>query len=138
MAHLTRTLPWSQPYPDAKDLFQPICTSLISRLTATIANGASLSDALTLNGSKVAVIEMPAAWTAAPLTFQASMDGSNYFNVYDDSGDEVYVIVDINRRVYITIDALSQQKYIKLRSGTAVTAVNQGDQRLIYVEVWNS
>ena len=112
--------------------------SLISRLTATIANGASLSDALTLNGSKVAVIEMPAAWTAAPLTFQASMDGSNYFNVYDDSGDEVYVIVDINRRVYITIDALSQQKYIKLRSGTAVTAVNQGAQRLIYVEVWNS
>ena len=53
---------------------------LIARLTATIANGASLSDALTLNGSQVAVIEMPASWNAAVLTFQSSLDGTNYFN----------------------------------------------------------
>jgi hypothetical protein len=109
---------------------------LISRLTATIGNGANLSDAVTLNGQQLAVIEMPAAWTAAVLTFQASMDGTNYFNVYNDAGDEVYVIVDISRRVYVDIGALSQQKYIKLRSGTAVTTVNQGGARTIYVEVW--
>ncbi|OGO41097.1 MAG: hypothetical protein A2Z04_01560 [Chloroflexi bacterium RBG_16_57_9] len=110
--------------------------NLISRLTATIANGASLSDALTLAGRQVAVIEMPSSWTAACLTFQASLDGSNYFNVYHDDGSEVYVIVDASRRVHVDIEALSQQKYIKLRSGTSITAVNQGAGRTIYVEVW--
>ena len=113
-------------------------SSLISRLTATIANGASLSDALTLNGGKVVVIEMPAAWTAAVLTFQSSMDGTNYFNVYHDDGTEVYIIVDITRRVHVDIEALSQQKYIKLRSGTSSTVVAQGAARTIYVEVWNA
>ena len=111
-------------------------SQLISRLTATIANGASLSDALTLNGGRLTVIEMSAAWTAAALTFQASMDGTNYFNVYDDNGNEVYVIVDASRRVHIDIEALNQQKYIKLRSGTSVTAINQGAARTLYVEVW--
>jgi hypothetical protein len=109
----------------------------ISRLTATIANGASLSDAVTLNGSQVSVIEMPAAWTAAVLTFQVSMDGTNYFNLYDDNGLEVYVIADITRRIHISLPALDQQKYIKLRSGTAVTAVTQGAERKIYVEIWD-
>jgi hypothetical protein len=105
---------------------------LLSRLTATIANGASLSDALTLNGKQVAVIEMPAAF----LTFQSSMDGTNYFNIYDENGDEVYLIVDATRRVHTDIAALSQHKYIKLRSGTSTTPVNQGAARTIYVEVW--
>jgi hypothetical protein len=109
---------------------------LISRLTATIANAAYLSDALTLNGRQVAVIEMPTSWTAAPLTFQASMDGTNYFNIYDDSGDEYYVIAEASRRIHVDINILSQQKYIKVRSGTSTATVNQGAQRLIYVEVW--
>ena len=112
--------------------------NLISRLTATIANGASLSDALTVSGRQVTVIEMPAAWTIAPITFQGSMDGANYFNIYDNTGDEVYIIVDINRRVHVDIPILSQQKYIKLRSGTSVAPVAQGAGRTIYVEVWSS
>ena len=111
---------------------------LISRLTATIANGASLSDALTLNGGRLTVIEMSAAWTAAVLTFTGSMDGTNYYPVYDDDGDEVYIIVDAARRIHVDIEALNQQKYVKLRSGTAVTAVLQGAARTIYVEVWTA
>jgi hypothetical protein len=110
---------------------------LISRLTATIANGASLSDAVTLNGSQVGVIEMPAAWTASCLTFQVSIDGTNYFNLYDNDGNEVYIIADVSRRIHVDLGTLNQHKYIKIRSGTSTTAVTQGAQRLIYVEIWS-
>ena len=113
-------------------------SQLISRLTATILSAASLSDALNINGRQVTVIEMPASWTIAPITFQGSMDGSNYFNIYDNTGDEVYVIVDVSRRVPVDIPFLSQHKYIKLRSGTSVAPVAQGAGRTIYVEVWSS
>ena len=111
-------------------------SQLISRLAATIANGASLSDAVTLNGKQVAVIEMPAAWTPAVITFTASVDGTNYFNVHDNDGSEVCVVVDVTRRVHVDLSILSQQKYIKLRSGTSTTVVAQGAARTIYVEVW--
>jgi hypothetical protein len=110
---------------------------LISRLTATIANGASLSDAINTNGGRVAVIEMPAAWTAAPITFKGSYDGTNYFDLYDDSGDEVYIIANVTRRIHVDLSVLNQQKYIKVRSGTAVTPISQGAARTIMVEVWN-
>ena len=110
---------------------------LIARLTATIGNGASLSDALALHGNQVAVIEMPTTWTAAVLTFQSSVDGTNYFNLYDDAGNEVVVEADATRRIHVDVSALSQHKYIKLRSGTSAVAVNQGGARTIYVEVWS-
>jgi len=60
--------------------------------TATIANGASLSDALELDGHSVLRIAMPAAWTAADLTFQVSDDaGTTFRNVYWDWGPEMVV-----------------------------------------------
>jgi hypothetical protein len=112
-------------------------SGMLSRLTATIANGASLSDALTLNGKQIAIIEMPAAWTAAVLSFQGSNDGTNYFNIFDDNGNEVIVFVDASQRIRVDLGSLSQHKYIKLRSGTSVTPVTQGAERIIYVEVWD-
>jgi len=111
---------------------------LISRLTATIAIAQANSDALTINGGKVAVIEMPAAWTTAVITFLTSMDGTNYFPAYDEEGVEIYLIANTATRIYINIAALSQQKYIKLRSGTILNPVAQAAARTIYVEVWNS
>jgi len=80
---------------------------------------------------------MPAAWTAAVITFQSSVDGTNYFNLFGDDGNEIYVEADASRRIHVNLDALSQHKYIKLRSGTATTAIAQGAARTIYVEVWS-
>ena len=111
-------------------------SQLISRIAATIANGAYLSGAVQFNGRNISVIEMSAGWTLAVLTFQVSYDGTNYYNLYDDNGDEVIVIVEAARRVHISIDALEQHKYIKIRSGTSVTTVAQGAERVLYVEVW--
>jgi len=59
--------------------------------TVTIANGASLSGAANLGEARICAIMMPADWTAADLTFQASIDGSTFYNVYDEFDTEVTV-----------------------------------------------
>ena len=47
-------------------------TKLSSVSSATIANGASLSGAVYVGNRRLIGIQMPAAWTAAVLTFQVS------------------------------------------------------------------
>ena len=102
--------------------------------TVTIANGASLSGALDLHGCHVVAIAMSAAWTAAALTFQGSADGTTYYNVYDDAGNELSLTTAALRYVVFdndTKDNLSGIRWIKVRSGTAATAANQGAERIL-------
>ena len=55
--------------------------------TATIAISTSLSAAIALPpGWYPAAILMPAAWTAADLTFQLSLDGTTFADLYDEAG----------------------------------------------------
>jgi hypothetical protein len=109
---------------------------LVARLPVTILNGASLSNAATVRGGLPAVIEMPAAWTAASLTFQTSGDGTNFFNLYDETGTEVSVTTDASRRIRLEPTHWAGLWQIKIRSGTAGVAVNQGGDRVLYIEVW--
>lgn len=107
---------------------------MLRQLTATIANGASLSDVVELPdvaGFYVMGIQMPAAWTAASLTFQGSADGGAYGDVYDVDGTEVTVTTAAGR--YITLDpaTLAGLTFLKVRSGTAAAAVAQGAERKI-------
>jgi hypothetical protein len=109
---------------------------MIARIPVTILNGASLSNAVPLYGGLPAVIEMPAAWTAAVLTFQTSGDNTNFFNVYDDAGSEVSITTDASRRIRLEPTQWAGISQIKIRSGTAGAAVNQGGDRILYLEVW--
>ena len=61
----------------------PVATSTNLRVvTATIASGASASSVVSLNpGERIVGIIMPAAWTTANVTIQASYDGINYLPV---------------------------------------------------------
>jgi hypothetical protein len=107
---------------------------------ATIANAASLSNALDLTGGRLVAISLPAAWTAANLTLQASADGGVTFqDVYDKAGTEVTITVGgANRYIVLdsnTIDALDGIRFIKLRSGTTAVPVAQGAQRDLIVFV---
>ena len=99
--------------------------------TATIANGASLSDAVDLTGLSVIGIVMPATWTTATLSFQGSHDGSTYQELKDefDTLLSYNPLVACNRSVDPT--HLLPWRYIKVRSGTAASAVNQGGARII-------
>jgi hypothetical protein len=114
-------------------------TTIVKKVT--IANGASLSDAVDMSGLQLVAIQMPSGWTTANLTFQAgvivSQDGKNtitYGNVLDDGGTEVVVTAAANS--FITIRptvaaALRGIKSLKVRSGTSGTPVSQAAARII-------
>ena len=105
--------------------------------TATIANGASVSNALAINGS-ITRIEIPSAWTAAALTFQVSSDGSTFIDLYDEFNTEVIIAsasipTGTVRAIRLKLADWTNLLWIKLRSGTTGTPVNQGAARSIVV-----
>lgn len=105
---------------------------------ATIAAGASVSNAIDLTGLVILSIQMPAAWTAAAITFQASYDGASFGDVYDDGGTEVTIASAnvVASRVIVNagiLEKLAGCRFIKLRSGTTGTPVNQGVAAVIRV-----
>jgi hypothetical protein len=109
---------------------------LPGKLTATIANGTALSGVINLAGAVLVTIQMPSAWTAAALTFQGSHDGLTFGDVYDDAGTELSVssaAAAVNRVIIAStiLDKLAGLTYLKIRSGTTGTPVNQGADRVI-------
>lgn len=107
--------------------------------TVVIANGASLSEAVgPLDGLRLVGIQMPATWTSAELTFDASVDGLTYQSVYDAYGElqfatpvegTYFMMLDIGNLGWI--GPLPQVRYLKVRSGTAGTPVAQGAARTL-------
>lgn len=102
-------------------------------LPVTIANGASLSGSVYVNERTVVGLEMPAAWTAASITFQASQDDTTYNDVYDNDGTELTVTAAASRYIILSPAKFVGAKYLKVRSGTSGSAVNQGAARVINV-----
>ena len=99
--------------------------------TATIANGASLSDAIDCAVARLGRITLPAAWTAAALTFQVSPDGTNWFNLYDAAGTEYTAQAAASRAVIIPVADFLSVRYLKVRSGTSGAPVAQGAERAL-------
>jgi hypothetical protein len=98
-----------------------------------IANGESLSASIQVDG-KITGIVMPAAWTTAALTFQHSIDDSTFYNITDEDGVERSIsstIMGNSVGELVTLDLIDwlPAGYIKLRSGTSGTPVNQGADR---------
>ncbi len=115
------------------DIQLPV-SSRLSVLTATIANGESLSDALDLKGYGLTGFQMPTSWTTANLTFQVSVDGTTYQNLYDDLGNEVTVTAAASRFIRVDPALFVGFEKIKVRSGTSGSAVNQAAARSIVVQ----
>lgn len=113
---------------------KPVGSQTVETTTVTIANGASLSSAVDLGGRKLVGIIMPSSWTAASLTFQGSVDGTNFFNVYDGA-TERSLTVAASYYSMLNIGDWVGFRYIKFRSGTAGTPVNQGADRVITLVV---
>lgn len=105
--------------------------------TATIANGAALSDAVFVDGRLTGLIT-PAAWTAAGITFQGSVDGSSFYDIYDDALETTAVErtiaagnVGTDRFLALALIDWTAFAYVKVRSGTTGSPVNQGAQRVV-------
>lgn len=101
----------------------------------TIPNGTAIMAAgVDIRGGELVGIVMPATWTPASITFQASGDGTNYFDVFDDGGTELSLTVAASRAVGLT-DAkqkvLRGIRNLKVRSGPTAAPVNQGADRIL-------
>jgi len=106
-----------------------------SYTVATIASGGSLSDALDIGTAKHLAVQMPTGWNTAVITLAASVDGTNYYPVTDSAGIEVSITAAASKVIGIDLAALSiaALRFIKFRSGTSGSAVNQSAARTLYV-----
>jgi hypothetical protein len=101
---------------------------------ATITNGTSLSGVIDLGSMTLCGVLISAAWTAAGLSFQGSPDGVIYGKLIDASGTEI-TAASIAGGEYLSLDPhkFFGTRFLKLRSGTNGTPVNQGADRVLRV-----
>lgn len=104
---------------------------------ATIPNGAAVSNPIALGGTKITAILLPAAWTAADLSFEASVDGAAWAAVWDDANAEVLiaaatVAARLGQWLVPTpgiMQELAGLHFVRLRSGNTAANVNQAAAR---------
>ena len=97
----------------------------LTPIAAIITTGTAISSGVDLGAGRVVRLDVPAAWTTANITFQASTDGVTYFNLHDKAGAEYIVTAAPSRSIIIPLADLEGVRYIKVRSGTAAAPVNQ-------------
>lgn len=98
---------------------------------AVIAESESLSEMIHLHGLSLFALQMPAAWTAADITFQGSWDGTTFADVYDETGAEVTVDAAADRFIVLDPAKFIGLQRLKIRSGTSGTPVAQDAARTI-------
>ena len=102
----------------------------------TIANGASVTELLDLNGHVAIGIIMPAAWTTAALTVEVSADGTTFNGLaYNDLSSQCNKIASpVASSAYaLDLAGMLPYRFVRLRSGTTASPVNQGAERSITV-----
>ena len=103
----------------------------MTNIPVTIASGASLSPSVDLRFAAVAGLYMPAAWTPANVTFQASSDGLTFSDVFNNDGTEYKLTVSAGQFVPFVPLELPGVRFLKLRSGLTGTTVNQAADRAL-------
>jgi hypothetical protein len=106
--------------------------SLTETIDFTIASGEALSAARHINNRIPCGIFMSAGWTAAVITLQTSLDNSTFYNIHEFDGSELTLTVAAG--LYVPLDTsrlLGIGRYLRIRSGTAGTPVNQGAERVV-------
>lgn len=110
---------------------QPVVKGQQAVIDCTIASGASLSAAVNLGEYRLTGIEIPATFGPTTLTFQASVNGTDWFNLYDASGTEKSVTVAVSRRVILSPADFYGIQYLKVRGGTSGSPTTVGGDRVI-------
>jgi hypothetical protein len=106
-------------------------------LNVVIANGGTLSGAAEVGEREIVGILMPAAWTAAALSFQALVDGSVpatlvFGAVADAAGAEIsFAAAAAGRYLLPAAGLLRGLGKVKVVSGTTAATVAQGAARTI-------
>lgn len=102
-------------------------------VAATIPSGSSVSNAVDLSNACLVGFIAPAAWTAAALNIEVSVDGAAWvtMGVFDSSGVATgnYPSLTGGAAYAVDVQSFLPFRYVRLRSGTAASAVNQTAQR---------
>jgi len=95
-------------------------------------NGQSTAE-IDVRGYRLAVIEMPSAWDAAPLAFTATTIAGGTHTPVIESGIEVYEPAAASQTITIASNALALDglKFIKIWSGKLGARVNQTAARTL-------
>lgn len=91
-----------------------------------ISSGTATSENLSAGGRFPCALFMPAAWTAANITFEASPDGSTWYPVHLADGTAYTLTVAASRFISLTTEYFFGAKHIRV-----VSSVNQGADRTI-------
>ena len=103
--------------------------------TATISAGEKLSTPVDVTQGRISHIIVPADWDPVTnITFEASHDGTNYFEVRDNKGQEVMLAVTPGTLMLVdTLDLAGA--HFKIRSGRhvegGIDVAQTGDRTLI-------
>jgi hypothetical protein len=107
--------------------------TLTKKQTATIANGATTSDAIDLKTARLWAIRTPAALTGTAFTFTVSEDCSTYYALYDSTGTAVSWTVAASRYII----NVSPTNWLSIRCFKIVSGSAEGAERSIIVESIN-
>jgi hypothetical protein len=97
---------------------------------ATITAGEALSDAVDISHAKGVLLHIPSTWDTAGLSFQAEVGGGKFAEVYKADGSTPYgfAAAPADGAVQMDMDVIGAADSIKIRSGTALSAVNQSGE----------
>lgn len=121
------------------NVISPVSATRVAPVTGrsyasiSIASGASLSDILDLSGTSLIAIITPAAWTTAALTFRASLDGTNFYDVIDNDGTEfaVTALPASSKWMRFSLPDWLSPSFLQFRSGLSASPVTQGGTRTL-------
>jgi hypothetical protein len=106
---------------------------------AMIAATQSLSGVVDLGQNRLWGIVMPGAWTAASMTFQGSVDGVSFFDLYDDVAtpgtfvETTWTVAAAQMLVPAVPVRFIGIRWLKIRSGTSAAPVAQAAGRVITI-----
>jgi hypothetical protein len=96
--------------------------SAFNTSTVTIESSGTTSSARDLNGlGNLVALVTPSALTGTSFTFQASVDGTTYNNVYNE-GTQYSVTVAASRYVALDPAVFAGAQYVKVVSGSSEAA----------------
>ena len=96
-----------------------------------IAVGTALSAGVQINNIDIVGLLMPAVWDAAAITLQQSVDGAAWSGIYDQNGVEMTLQAAAGRYIVLPPSLLAGIGWIRIRSGTTATPVNQTANRTL-------
>jgi hypothetical protein len=87
--------------------------------TVTIASGQTKSNAVHLRGNSLLGFALPSTFDGTEVSFEVSQDGSTFYPLYDEDGDQILLTVAASRAYEINAGRFAAWTYMKFVAGTA-------------------